>query len=342
MFKLQSKDHLVYFMQCGLVRLSKNDLKFIQNIHLLIAQGNPITTNQVRLFEKLVLKYNRQLNKQGIIESVTQGLQWNCKIVPSEPIFTDTFISVDDQKIYIKTPYNKNFIKAFREAKLNTYKWNKEHKRYESDFSTVSLKLAIDTTHKFFTEINYCPVTVELLNTVCNYNENDIWEPTLVRKNNNLYVLAINEYLYEAIKDIPLTTTTHTLDLLSRYGIKVDQSVTKNNKKLEFMSSFAVTKDISELDDIVEWLVELKCTDVYFSGVGALTNKAKSELIDRLKKLLIRTQPNSDADISKTENSYGVVFQLGTMSSSTMMSVYNKNYIMKIIHLKNSTPVEIK
>lgn len=345
MIDLKTREHLIYFMQCGMMRLSKYDLQFIQNIQIIVTQHKPLTVNQVNLFEKLVEKYKRQLNKHGIDDSKIVSLKWKCDIIPSEPAFTHAHISVSDGTIYLRSPFNKKFIKEFREHKQNTFIWNKERRRYESPYSTAALKQVVDVTHKFYTDINYCPITTELLNSICDYSDKDIWNPTLVYRNGRYYIIALNEYLNEATKHIPLNNEFKTLDMLSRYGITVEESVTCSDKKLEFASSYHITKSIEDLENIINWIKELGCDAAYFSGTGALTTALKRDMELLLEKENIRsiTRPeffiNKDLAVSLKNFKYSVLFQLGSVLTPT--SLIDKD-IHKIVCLKNPTPIVCK
>jgi hypothetical protein len=335
-------EHLLHFMQCGMMRLSKFDLQFVQNIQLIVIQNKPLTQNQVNLFKKLVFKYNRQFHKHGINDDILASLEWKCNIIPSEPAYTHAHISIQDGHIYLKSPFNKKFIKEFREYKNNTFLWHKEKRRYESLYSTSALKHVVDTTHKFYSDINYCPVVSELLNSMCDYADEDIWDPTLICKNGFHYLVAINENLYNAIKDIPLSNDFKTLDILSRYGIKIHDSIIKGNEKLEFASSYTVVKSIKDLESIVDYLKELGCDAAFFSGTGALTISLKREL-DKLlheENIAVINRPEffvkQDDRKQYSNYKYAVMFQLG----STLLShALLEKEIHKIICLKNPTPI---
>lgn len=345
MIDLKTREHLIYFMQCGMMRLSKYDLQFIQNIQIIVTQHKPLTVNQVKLFEKLVEKYKRQLNKHGIDDNKITSLEWKCNIIPSEPAYTHAHIFIEDNNIYLKSPFNKKFIKEFRENRANTFLWNSSKRRYESVFSTPALKYVIDSTHKFYSDINYCPVTTQLLNTICHYTDDDIWDPTLICKDGYYYIVALNQNLYDAIKDIPLDNQFTTLDKLSRFGIKIHSSVTNHNDKLEFASSYNVTKTIDELAKVVTWITELGCDVAYFTGTGALTIKLKKDLDELLMRenIVIINRPefylDQDSDNVCKKFKYAVLFQLGSVLMST--ALLDKD-IHKIICLKNSTPINIK
>ena len=337
MIELKTREHLVYFMQCGVLRLGRNDLKFVQNINTNIVQNKPVTSNQVKLFNKLVDKYSRQLKAHGINEDKVNKLDWQCKVISSEPFFTDATISLKDGNIYLRSPYNRNFINAVRNDSNSTFIWNKLTKRYESVFSTVALKFIVNHTHKFYKDVNYCPYTTELLNKICKYNEEDIWEPTLIKINNNYYIASINESLSDAVKHIPLSNDIRSLDELSRHGVKVHKSVINNDKRLEFLSNYKVTVELSDIEDVVSWLAELNCSTVYFSG----TIKLKNEFFEKFKTQNVFSMNKFIKDktvVPSSDKNYSVLIKLSGYFPSSMHQID----VMKIIEIKNSEPIDIK
>ena len=57
------------FFLNGRVSLSQYDYKFMANLQGLIQNENRVTTNQAKLFDRLVEKYTKQLTKHGFTVS---------------------------------------------------------------------------------------------------------------------------------------------------------------------------------------------------------------------------------------------------------------------------------
>ena len=64
---MQKKEHLLHYMMKGHVHLSKKDYGFFNNLSYIIREKNQVTSNQNKLFDKLILKYQRQLRNADII-----------------------------------------------------------------------------------------------------------------------------------------------------------------------------------------------------------------------------------------------------------------------------------
>ena len=62
---LTSKEMLTHYLLKGYVHLSKKDYGFFNNISYITNGKKSITSNQDKLFNKLILKYQRQLKKLG-------------------------------------------------------------------------------------------------------------------------------------------------------------------------------------------------------------------------------------------------------------------------------------
>jgi hypothetical protein len=338
MMQLSTKDHLIYFMQTGVLRLSNYDLKFVQNIHTFILQQKPITTNQVSLFEKLVIKYERQFKKQNMSLEFLQALPWTNTIVQSDPVYTDAYISVIDDVIHFRAPYNKNFITNFRKLDYNPFVWNRELKRYEAPFSTMALKILVHLVHYFYPIVHYCPVIVELLNTVQYLDSVKYWNPTLVKTNGNFLIYATNESLHDAVKDIPLNDDLQTMVTLSEYGIEMDSNLLEDKNKLDFASAYVYEIELSKVDKVFEYLNELKCDGIYFSGHSLLIKK---DLKDKASKVTANIHNLSDASQNKKLHDYKfpVVMQFSSMISTLKLQTHG---IKKVIKIVNSNPVDVK
>lgn len=342
MFSIKTKDHLVYFMQTGVLKLSNYDLKFVQNLQHFIVQGVPITTNQVTLFEKILFKYSRQLLKHKLTNESISNLQWHCKIITSDPKYTESYISIVDGKIFFKAPFNKNFVSTFRNLQYNTFVWNKDLKRYESDFGTHALKTLLEVTNKYFTKsINYCDITTSLINSTIDYKNNKVWQPTLVNINNNYYILAANEYLMDSIKDINLSSDFNTLCNLAEYGIHAHESVTNNDKKLIFAANIFCNFNIDDIDLLIECLLEMKCNSVFYIGQGSLPvyirNKMNSKLINNMIDYKHTHVCSTNSD--NTNSNVVVTF---TGITNTHFSKFNNLNIKKVISITNTTAIDIK
>ena len=71
MIELNNKEQLIYYMVANL-RLSRYDIRFLQNLEKISSVKKRITSNQVELVDKLIEKYERQFvkNQMFIMESL--------------------------------------------------------------------------------------------------------------------------------------------------------------------------------------------------------------------------------------------------------------------------------
>ena len=332
MVDLKSIEQLLHFMKSH-IHLSRYDEKFIDNISLL----TQVTTNQVILFHKLVYKYRRQFVEHELFVEKLVELPWNVTVVESNQQYTDGHVNVENGKIYFKCPFNRNFIDEFRKSPLNTFVWDKDRRHYEASFSGYSLKLVLTLSKKFFNTVHVCNVVDNILHEMEYYTDVKYWEPTLVERNGNLFIVAANQALNDALSDIELNTDSATLAKLAGYGVNIDASIYEDNEKNRFICEPVTTIEQNDLDCMIDWLTEIKCDMVYLSG-SSIVNAIKKQLIDGLTYADI---PVRDTTIvATTHNDYNlpVIIKLKKKFEST----YVPNKVSKIIYLVNSQPIEIK
>lgn len=332
---LLSKEHLIYFMQLGYLRLSKFDLNFVTNLNLNIIQNKPITTNQVELLNKLVEKYKKQLLKHGFNNDLLNSLPWTSKLINSDPNFTNVFISLDNNQIIFRSPFNKKFLQEFRTLNYNPYVWSRDKKYYSCDFSSVSLKILYDIVPRYFTEINYCTELEKIINDVETLRD-CIWQPTLVRVNNNHYIFATNERLNNELEQISLDDSMNTLSELAEYHIKVDNSVLNNNKKLVFASNFNPEISTDEIADLIDYLIELKCDCIYYTS--SFKVNVKEPLLKELKKVTENHVNLNNIFVKGNQNTkYPILLQFGSAVTDRKIQTYN---IKKVIKIKNFMKIQ--
>ncbi len=329
---LKTREHLVYFIQCGKLKLSNYDQRFLQNLNYIITVNDPITSNQRDLFEKLVVKYLRQLNKHGLTPEFIAKLKWTVNIVPSDPLYTDAYISIQEGNILFRSPFNKHVLAEFRKIQNNSFIWDKPNKRYTAEYSTHALKIVVTTAKKYFASVHYCPIVKSLLDTISQYEGMKYWDPTLVLVNGNLFIAASNEILDTAIKDIPLTTDARTLAILSDYGIKVDSTIIQGDPKLKFASEYMPEINSQDISTMIDWLRELGCDEVYL--LGPIPESMKEKLLAKLNEITFWKYTN---DVQPDSN-YPVIIQFVTSS------LYHPHSgdVKKVIKIKNNMAIKIK
>ena len=153
--------------------------------------------------------------------------------------------------------------------------------------------------------IDYCPITTSIIDSLSSYESVKYWEPTLVYNNGCFYIAALNEVLYDTIKDIPLTNDLKMVADYVQYGINISESVIeyfstiedplKVNLAVNFQSDF----EIKELETAIKWLRELGCDGISESSRISsnfkqlfLLGENSENLLNELEIDIIRDQSN--------------------------------------------------
>lgn len=261
--QLSSIKHVVHFMTSGKVKLSRQDAKFLSNVDQIIRNQATITTNQVGLFNHILRKYERQVSKHGLDVNVLIALPWNISIVESSKQFTQARVTLADGLILLKCPYNNKFINALREHRYSDQIiWDKLSKQYKATFSNTVLKIVIELVFKHYEHVQCCDKTISIMDELVSYETAKYWNPTLVKVGENYIIAGINERLDNLLKNIVLSDDPIILHHLSKHAINIDEAIPKTPLQ-KFAATYNVHIDYSDIEQLVEWLVELKCDGIY-------------------------------------------------------------------------------
>jgi hypothetical protein len=248
-------------------------------------------------------------------------------------------ISIENDKILLSLPFSKKFIKDLRSQEIFNLYWNRTHSRYETTFSTDNFKKLIQVVAIYFSNIEYCPATKELLNTITRYKSVKYWQPTLVCRNSSYYIAASNQHLDDAIKDIPLNSNIKTLSLLAEYGISIDQQLIGSDNKLIFASNYYAQFDYNNTENIAYWLREIECDCVIFASRPYTTvgTFLYNECIKQgLHVTIVHDELNLDLEYKQVKRPIMIRFL-----SNQYPSPHSLN-IKKVIKITNSLPVDVK
>lgn len=328
MFK--TKDQLLNYLIAGHIHLGKKDYNFFANISYCIKDRKPITTNQVKLFDKLLNKYNRQLKKLGHEVNDLLNLGWHIPVIETKVEFTEAKLFIENNQLKIRAPFNSKFINFVRQIS-NNFKWNKQEKTYVANMDTAALKFAYQYLVQAYDTVRFCNKVQELLDYLATY-DNLLWKPTL-KKINGYYIIApINNALLEATKDIDLNDDPITLLNLSTYGIEIDSDICNTDLKI-FAGNFITTVNLDSLDTLVEYLNLLKIDHVFSSRdlvYNKLVSKQVKETFDsngiKLSPVQVETEDKG--------------FLIRTHHYSTQNTAHSNN-ILKIVNIINTRPVKV-
>lgn len=337
-----SKDQLTVWMCAGHLHLSKKDYGFFSNINFQITKQKFITSNQDKLFSKLLLKYKKQIVKCGYEVEQLDSLIWVAPVTPSKDEYLCARIDLEDDHLIIRCPFNTKFIQNFKNIPDNYFVWDKVNKYYRGNASTTNLKVAYTQLNKYFQDVKVCPEIQTLLVQLEEYNNFKFWQPTLVKLGSNFYIYGISESLYDAIKNLEWSDDPKSILKLSQYGVLIDDSVSQNDELLNFAGNFYAKIDIDKIKDLHQWLKVLDY-DLIFLGSNIIFNKL---ITDDIKEIL------GDIPISRNPSDlelYSNILYLNYNSykrhSPSFLSLSQENLhknISKVLTVTNSRPVYVK
>lgn len=334
---LKTKEQLLYYMAGGNIHLSNQDACFFQTLHGIIFRKKQITSNQVKLFNKLIVKYKAQLKRKGHIANDLLSLPWQTEIIESVPEYTQANLTLKEGVLYLRTPFNKIFIQEFTiKTKINPFVWNRDDRNYQAPFSTYALKLATTITKRFFNTINYCPAVESILTQVPNVGDNLIWRPTLIKTNSGYYIAASNSILNGQLKDVVLNDNPNTLYKLSQLGIDSHPSIIGYDGLKEFASEYLYEIDIDHLEKLANWLNQLAITQLVVSREIVGSTELGKEIKAIFGKANIKLVPYHQY-LNSSNIEPNIILQL--LKSSAWR---NATSVSKVVVLKNSRPVKIK
>lgn len=305
------------------------------NLQTMIQNNGRVTSNQATLFDNLISKYKKQLTKHSFVKEELKQLPWKTMVVESTPEFTGAVVSLIDNNIVIRVPFNKTFIHEFRNTKHNHFDWSKDTKTYTAPFNTNNLKIAFTVLPKFFNTVRYDDELQSIIDELKKY-EGLIWNPTLKYVNGRLMVVASNSVLAELIEDIDMSLNPDILFKLSRLGIEIDQSLYADNPKLEFAASYIYDSEFSEIETMISWMKSIGCEHIIIGR--ALRTLYKHNEVESLVEKYGMTPVTSPS--YNMSNSLGITMLLQHTSNIDNRGYY-LNYISKVVILRDSRPVEV-
>jgi hypothetical protein len=334
MVELKTAEHVIHYMKSGSISLSRYDDKFISNLQSI----KQVTTNQIELLYKIIYKYRRQFAKNELDVEKLIHLPWSMPIIESSAQYTNAFISIEDEKIIFRCPYNNAFIKSFREEPLNNFVWSKEKRQYETEFSQHAIKLLLNSASKYFKTINYCTTTTGLLDQLSLYKDIKYWQPTLVNRNGNLIIMASNESLHDSLGDLKIDTDLNTLAMLASRGVLIDESLYDiNNERSKFFVKQSYTAEIENIKDIALWIKEVGADHVLMVG-APLVVANRRKIIDDLEKYNIGY---TDLNVQVIDDTKKYKFSILLKFKTSVKARPPKN-VCKIVNFVNSQPIDIK
>jgi len=327
------KEELVQYLTRGYIHVSRQDFLFFNNL-IKIAEEKRVTTGQDKLLNKLIDKYKRQLVKERLDVNQLKNLRWNHDLVETKPEYQQAELKLIDDQFVLRLPFNRKFITELN--RLNDDKffiWDKSKRMYFSPANNLALKNILPVLKSCFQDIVFCDKTKAILSEVKQY-ENDIWEPTLVERCGNYYIIACNEILYEHIKHLELNEHSTTLYELSKLGITVEPELLDTQEKV-FASDYFASVDTSNTEHLATWIKNLGKNIVFVrneSQLKSLPLKKYGIEVFTFKDYL--PEVHDDSLVLVMRNYYSFYDLTGDNKHR-----YNFG---KVISIKNSNPIFVK
>jgi hypothetical protein len=333
---MKNKEQLLYFFLQGKISLSQYDYKFMANLQTMIQRDHRVTTGQANLFDNLISKYKKQLTKCGLDKVELKALDWNSTLVESTTEYTGAYVSLFNDTLNIRVPFNKSFISKFREVKDNTFVWDKESKVYRTNFSTTALKISTRVLHKFFPTVKYCDELSPILTSLAELGTGTtVWNPTLCMVNDKLIIAGCNSIIGELVKDMTLSLEPSILFKLNRMGIDIDPAIISDYPKLQFAANSVYEAEIVDVENIIEWMKNLGCENVVI-GRGLRTALNQEQLAKTIEKYGMKPL----GPLSYVKLPDGVAMMLQHTSNVGIHSFTGT--ISKTVVLKDSRPIEVQ
>ena len=211
--------------------------------------------------------------------------------------------------------------------------WDKDNRRFTMNYSPTVLRDLIYLSAEHYEVVNYCPITKDIINHLGQFETAKYWAPTLTYYNGFYCIQAINSCLHEAIKDIPFNDDLKTIAMLSKHGVKIDDSVVNHLSekidinKIKFAATFHVEHELKDLNTAFEWLTELGCDGII---------KPKVFLQSLFQMNGIELNISTPNDLSSCTNP-AMIYYKGNLS----MLEEKPSNVLKIIKCVNSEPVNL-
>lgn len=134
------------------ISLANYDVSFVNNVVRSINDGSGLSDKQRELSTKLVAKYTRQYKKLGV--DVTEIITNPFFSSPLRQVDRTRTVSITDEIIQVRFPYNKEMISSFKALLSKHLKtinsgWHKEERFYQVDYNEFNLLTVYNWTKNY-------------------------------------------------------------------------------------------------------------------------------------------------------------------------------------------------
>lgn len=338
--KPESKDHVIYFLQAN-ISLGTYDKRFLNNLETInLVNKKPLTSNQVILLDKIIKRYKRQIEKLEVSIDDLLTLPWITQPIQSSPQFTEVHLLIVDDSLVLRSPYKKDFVSEFRKLEINPL-WHAEDRFWTIQVSTHNLKVIKEVLEKHYNKINYCDTITKLVDGLNVYDGYKYWDPTLVCRNDNLFIYGINPSLYEAMENFDINMNLATLNVVRKYGIEIDESALNKFRELYSADEVEFAVNPTPMIEYDNPTIAQNIKSINADFVLLLERNSTSKYFEILKENLTKQNISWEtykglavADIKNKHNTVVVAF-------GTDYKHINTTAIHKMVTLVNSKPIKL-
>lgn len=219
-------NHSIFSIGEPIVNLARYDMKVVPSLAEQTIGGKGYTDRQAQLACQLVLKYERQLFKQGIDVTPVKTPQYR---IPLRELDRSNRVWVEDNLIKLRFPYDIKLIDVVRDASRESkgeFKFNRDKKYHEAALTEWNL----NWIYAFSVQNNFeIDKTVHDLMTLVTAVENEPYEIALKYTDDGIAVTnapsSLLEYIEEHQGGVKLENILTLCDLAPVLGYTVDKQI---------------------------------------------------------------------------------------------------------------------
>lgn len=274
---------LMYFVD-GEIDCGKRDYNFFHNIYQRLRNDQPITTAQTILFRRILGKFQYSF-KAINLDVDPSKVYWDkgAKIVETSSEFTNPRFFFDQDKLYLKTAYNRHFIEKMDNLEDNPFVFDKSIKTYSTNIKNISyaIRMIYPILNEYWKNLTIDPAIEKLMLEHHFYDlDKYIRKPTFKKINGNFYIIAANKPLMDVLASHTFEPTLPFLGMLTKMGVNIDPDVVENDivKKMLTDFSYEIKFDITasgevdldknkskieELEKVISTMIEFGVVNFY-------------------------------------------------------------------------------
>jgi hypothetical protein len=219
---------LLHPLVSKLVRLARYDVNIVDNMAHNTMWGTALTDGQASLAIKLILKYRRQLTHQGVDITPIEHPKFR---IPLRSVDKNKSITIDNNVIHIKFPYNKEYIQSLqnlRDASCGLVKFDHSTKIWQVNITEYTINFIV--TWGQINDFEISPSILALLQVIRDC-ESQPYKLMLVQEDNLLKITngeqSLIDYINQNCGGFETSNLLNLIDLAGILGYTVDSTLLK-------------------------------------------------------------------------------------------------------------------